>query len=135
LVYNQVIIEGKPGVPTVYADVAIADVTYRLTMRNALRGEIQHLSTEQDQGDWATLLVEYTYAPHWFVAIQDQYNYGNPESAKQTHYYNASFGYNNQGTRLTLSYGRQRAGIFCVGGVCRVVPASSGLYLSVTSSF
>jgi hypothetical protein len=135
LVYNQDIIEGKPGVPTVYADVAIADVTYRLTMRNALRGEIQHLSTEQDQGDWATLLVEYTYAPHWFVAIQDQYNYGNPESAKQTHYYNASFGYNNQGTRLTLSYGRQRAGIFCVGGVCRVVPASSGLYLSVTSSF
>jgi hypothetical protein len=92
LVYNQDIIEGKPGVPTVYADVAIADVTYRLTMRNALRGEIQHLSTEQDQGDWATLLVEYTYAPHWFVAIQDQYNYGNTESAKQTHYYNASFG-------------------------------------------
>lgn len=135
LVYNQDIIEGKPGAPTVYADIAIADITYRLDMRNALRGEFQHLSTEQDQGDWATLLVEYTYAPHWFIAIQDQYNYGNSEKEKQTHYYNLSMGYNNKGSRITLSYGRQRAGIFCVGGVCRVVPASSGLYLSVTSSF
>tara|TARA_B100001063_G_C16778438_1_gene568116 strand:- start:11736 stop:13247 length:1512 start_codon:yes stop_codon:yes gene_type:complete len=84
LVYNQDIIEGKPGAPTVYADIAIADITYRLDMRNALRGEFQHLSTEQDQGDWATLLVEYTYAPHWFIAIQDQYNYGNSEKEKQT---------------------------------------------------
>lgn len=135
LVYNQDVIEGKPGVPTIYANVGIADVTYRLNMRNALRGEAQILTTEQDQGDWGTLLVEYTYAPHWFIAIQDQYNYGNPVKEKQTHYYNLSMGYNKQGSRITLSYGRQRAGIFCVGGVCRVVPASSGLYLSITSSF
>jgi|SRR5690554_6889730 len=135
LVYNQDIIEGKPGNPKVYADVFIADVTYNLSMRNSLRGEAQVLLTEQDKGNWGTVLLEYTYAPHWFIAIQDQYNYGNEDKDKRTHYYNASVGYNNQGNRITLSYGRQKAGIFCVGGVCRVVPASSGLYLSVTSSF
>ncbi len=135
LVYNQDVIEEKPGNPIVYADVAIADITHRLNMRHALRGEAQILLTDQDFGDWATLLIEYTYAPHWFIAIQDQFNYGNSESDKRIHYYNASVGYNNKGNRITLSYGKQKEGIFCVGGVCRVVPASSGLFLSVTSSF
>jgi len=135
LTYNQDVIEGKPGAPMIYANVGIADVTYKFDMKNSIRTEAQVLVTEQDQGDWATLLIEYSYAPHWFFAILDQYNYGNPVKERQIHYYNASMGYNNGGNRITLSYGRQRAGIFCVGGVCRVVPASSGLYLSITSSF
>ncbi len=135
LVYNQEIIEGKPGVPNVYANIGIADVTYKFTTRKSLRTETQILFTDQDQGDWATLLLEYSYSPHWFIAIMDQYNYGNKDSEKQVHYYNVSAGYNNKGNRISMSYGRQRAGIFCVGGVCRVVPASNGLYLSVTSSF
>lgn len=135
LVYNQDVIEGKPGVPKVYANIGIADVTYKFSMRKSLRTETQVLLTEQDQGDWATLLLEYSYSPHWFIAILDQYNYGNKDSDKQVHYYNVSAGYNNKGNRITMSYGRQRAGIFCVGGVCRVVPASNGLYLSITSSF
>lgn len=135
LVYNQEVIEGKPGVPNIFANVGIADVTYKFNRRNSIRTEAQALFTEQDQGDWATLLLEYSYSPHWFVAILDQYNYGNKDPKKQVHYYNASVGYNDKGNRITLSYGRQRAGIFCVGGVCRVVPASSGLYMSITSSF
>ena len=125
LVYNQDIIEGKPGVPLVYADVAIADVTYKFNIRNSIRTEAQFLISEQDNGDWATLLIEYSYSPHWFVAVLDQYNYGNSDAEKQVHYYNFSFGYNDKGSRITMSYGRQRAGIFCVGGVCRVVPASN----------
>ncbi len=135
LVYNQDIIEGKPGNPIVYADVAVADITYKFNSKNSLRTEIQGLWTDQDKGDWATLLLEYSYAPHWFFAVLDQYNYGNKDSKKQLHFYNVSTGYNDRGTRIMLSYGRQRAGIFCVGGVCRVVPASNGLYLSVTRTF
>jgi hypothetical protein len=34
-----------------------------------------------------------------------------------------------------LGYGKRREGIFCVGGVCRAVPASSGLEMTFTSSF
>jgi hypothetical protein len=44
-------------------------------------------------------------------------------------------GYIRGGNRFTVNYGRQRAGIFCVGGVCRQVPASNGLSISVTSTF
>ena len=135
LVYDQDIIEGKPGAPKIYADVAIADVSYKFSMKKTLRTEVQLLRTEQDQGDWATLLLEYTLSPHWFFAFLDQYNYGNDNPELRLHYYNGSIGYINGANRISMSYGRQRAGIFCVGGVCRVVPASSGLYLSVTSSF
>lgn len=136
LVYNQAVIEGKPpSTPVIYANVGIADVTYKFSIKKSLRTEAQVLITEQDQGDWATLLLEYSYSPHWFVAFLDQYNYGNEDKDLRVHYYNISGGYVNKGNRISLSYGRQRAGIFCVGGVCRVVPASNGLYLSVTSSF
>ena len=134
IVYNGDVIE-KPGEGMVYANIGVADVTYKFNIRNALRTEAQILVTEQDEGDWATLLFEYTYSPHWFFALLDQYNYGNSETDARVHYYNASFGYIDGGNRISLSYGRQRAGIFCVGGVCRVVPASNGLFLSVTSSF
>ena len=134
--YNQNVIEGKNypwGILT--ARVYVIDLTSRLNQKNAIRTEIQYLDTEQDEGSWATLLVEYTYAPHWYVAVLDQYNFDNPIEAKQLHYYNFSTGYNKAGTRISLAYGRQRAGIFCVGGVCRVVPASNDFYMVITHSF
>jgi hypothetical protein len=65
----------------------------------------------------------------------DQYNYGNKESDKRIHYFYGSVGYIKNANRFSIGYGRQRAGIFCVGGVCRVVPASNGLTFSMTSTF
>ena len=43
--------------------------------------------------------------------------------------------YNNDANRIQVSYGRQREGVVCVGGVCRNVPAANGLTISITSSF
>jgi hypothetical protein len=80
-------------------------------------------------------LIEYTISPHYFFALLDQYNYGNADSKQRIHYFTASMGYIKDSNRFSVSYGRQRAGIFCVGGVCRNVPASNGVTLSITSSF
>lgn len=137
LVFNQAVIQGKPpqDYPTVYANIGVIDLTYKLNKKHAIRTEIQGLFTKQDQQDWATVLIEYTYSPHWFLAVMDQYNYGNKYSDKQIHYYFVSAGYIKGTNRIQLGYGKQRAGIFCVGGVCRNVPAASGLTLSITSSF
>ena len=65
----------------------------------------------------------------------DEYNYGNPVSDKQIHYYNLSMGYSQGTNRISVRYGRQREGLLCVGGVCRYVPASTGLTITLTSSF
>ncbi len=134
-VYNIEIIEGHTGEPVVYAHTAVADLVYRLNDKHALRMELQHLWSEQGKGDWAMGLLEYTISPHWFFIVFDQYNYGNPDKDKRFHYYNLGFGYMHESSRIELRYARQREGIICVGGVCRHVPASNGLTLTLTSSF
>lgn len=119
----------------IYADIAVLDMTFKLKKKHAIRTEIQGMFTKQDMGDWGTLLIEYTYSPHWFVALMDQYNYGNPIEDNQLHYPYATLGYTNKNTRIAVGYGRQKAGLFCVGGVCRQVPASNGANITITSSF
>ena len=134
-IYNMEVIQGLGGKGTVYANIVVLDVLYKIRPKHAIRVEAQHMKTEQDQGSWMTGLAEYTFSPHWFVAIMDQYNYGNKDENKRLHYPIGSFGYTKGANRFMLSYGRQRAGIFCVGGVCRNVPASNGVTLTITSSF
>jgi hypothetical protein len=135
LFYNFNVMRGKTDHENVKAHVGVADITYRFTTKQALEIQAQALFTEQDMGNWAMLMLEYTVAPHWFFAVIDQYNYGNSEKEKQIHYYNTSFGYNTGGSRIQIGYGKQRSGIFCVGGVCREVPAMYGLTVSISSTF
>ena len=40
-----------------------------------------------------------------------------------------------KGVRFALGYGKKREGIFCVGGVCREVPASNGFNVRLSSNF
>ncbi len=134
--YNKDVVEGhlnEYGI--VYSNIAIADVTYNLSTTYSLRGEVQGLWTKQDKGDWLAGLLELTISPKWFFSIQDQWNYGNSDTEQQLHYYLVSAGYTYNTSRIALSYGRQREGILCVGGVCRYVPAASGFTLTLTSSF
>ena len=119
----------------IYADIAVLEGIFKLNRKNSIRAELQGLWTKQDMGDWATLIIEYTYSPHFFVAIMDQYNYGNPIGKNQIHYPYLTAGYTFKANRISLGYGRQKAGLFCVGGVCRQVPASNGLIISVSSTF
>ena len=134
LIYNKSVIE-KPGEPTVYAHIGIVDLTYKLTRQKSIRTELQHLFTEQDKGSWAMMLAEYSVAPNWYLTAFDEYNYGNDEEKKRLHYFTGAVAYVKKANRFSLSYGRQREGIFCVGGICRTVPASNGILFSVSSSF
>lgn len=119
----------------VYANIGVLDLTYKFTSKHSLRMEAQGLWTKQDDGDWASLMLEYNISPAWFFSVMDEYNYGNPVNDKQIHYYNVSMGYSQGTNRISVRYGRQREGLLCVGGVCRYVPASTGLTITLTSSF
>lgn len=128
-------LQGKAGKKPVKAHIALADLTWRRSSVSSLRIEAQGLWTKEDKGNWAGLLLEYSIAPNWYFTLADQYNYGNSESDQRNHYYMGSFGYTRQATRLALTYGRQAEGVVCVGGVCRQVPATSGVSLSLTTNF
>jgi len=133
--YDIATILGHTGDPNVKANIAIVDLTWKITSKKSIRWELQGLWTTEDKGDWAAALAEYTISPHWFFTVADQFNYGNKHSNERIHYYTGSFGYTLKTTRFALTYGRQREGVVCVGGVCRQVPASSGFYVTISSSF
>lgn len=153
LYYDMETIENHPGAEVVKANIGFVDLSYRITSKQSIRFELQHLwdninkgNTSEEiasehaenylkRGNWAAALVEYSIGAKWFVSLGDKYNYGNPIASNRDHYYSASIGFIKESTRITLTGGRQSEGMVCVGGVCRVVPASSGFSLSITTSF
>lgn len=92
---------------------------------------MQYLYSKEGEKDWVAGLVELNLAPHWSLSLSDMYNHGSSE----VHYFNGSVSYSLKSTRLQLSYGRNRAGYICSGGVCRYSPAYTGANLSITTSF
>lgn len=149
--YNRNIIQfnaPNAGYKNLRAQIGVIDVTYKYKSSSSIRFEFQGLFAEKvdgkevatnsnliAKGDWATGMIEWWPNGHLFIAVFDQWNFGNPDPKLQVHYYLGTIGYNEGPHRISLSYGKQSAGIFCVGGVCRVVPASNGITLSITSSF
>ncbi len=146
--YNRNIVQfgtDNSGYQSLKSTIGVIDLSYKYKSSSTIRIELQGLFAEKQdmitnsnlvaRGNWAAALIEWTPTGNWFVAVYDQYNYGNPQSDLQIHYYLGTFGYNEGPHRIAVSYGKQSAGIFCVGGVCRTVPASNGLTLSLTSSF
>jgi hypothetical protein len=128
-------LDGSSVKGNVYADVFIAEINTKLKKKHNLRSVFQYMRTDQHQGDWIAAVFEYSVSPHWIFALLNQYNLGNPDEDNKLHYPFGSVTYVNGGNRFSVEYGKRRAGIFCVGGVCRPVPASNGLTLTVTSSF
>lgn len=136
--YDEVLFKALTGFTStedVTADVQILDVSYRVKKKQTLRMEFQHSYTQQEFGSWAMILAEYTIAPRFFIAVFDEYNYGNADENLRLHYFSGNAGMNWKTYRISLGYGRQRAGVLCVGGVCRIVPASNGATISISGTF
>lgn len=119
----------------VYANINVLELGYKITKKDNIRIELQTMNTGQDKGNWETIVAEYTHSPHWTVGIINQYNSGNADENKRINYLFGTVGYINGPHRITLGYGKRREGVFCIGGVCRAVPATNGFELSITSSF
>jgi hypothetical protein len=149
---------------TIKTNIGVIEAGYKLNRKNSFRIELQGLfindvdveysptpgdtlteTVLNDKGNWITALVEYNVSPHWFFSVMNQinlysgtnsvYNYRDQSLQKTINHVYVSVGYIRESTRISVGYGRQRAGLFCVGGVCRVVPASNGLTLTFTQSF
>ena len=127
--YNKTVIEGKGGV--IKSNIGVAEGKYQINKKYTLRGELQYLSTSEDQGDWAYGLVELSALPYLMFTVSDMWNTGETD----IHYYMASVTASFKAHRLMVGYGKTRAGYNCSGGVCRYVPASKGLNVSYNYTF
>ena len=123
-------------------NAVVADLSWKINKKHTLRFETEWMGsdsryapdegeTDRRSGDWIMALVEWNIGSHWFLSASDQYAYHDGTG----NYYNLSAGYTHGATRLQVGYGKQREGMLCIGGVCRLVPASNGLTFSLTTSF
>lgn len=131
--YSKKYIEEKLG--TVNANTFITETTYIFLKNKSTRLVLEHLSTNDDQKNWASGLVEINLSPIFSIFVSDMYNYGNDHEIEKIHFYNFGGSFSKNRTRLTLSYGRQRGGLICIGGVCRNVSPSTGLTINFSTSF
>ena len=131
--------------------IFVGDVTYKFNKKHSMRFEAQYLASEDYEGDWVAATIEYNFAPKFSFYVSDMWNcekmqdgaYGNYYMDLNTfefdnyllHYYQVGASYTHNSLRAQLSYGRNRAGFVCSGGVCRFQPAFTGLNLAVTLSF
>jgi hypothetical protein len=144
---NNANVVSKDAHGMINCHIVTSEIIYKISKKHSVRMELQGLWTKkefdpllgydvkQDKGDWATALIEYSISPKFYFAVMDQYNYGNPNESKRVHYLIGSAGYIFGSSRLSVTYGKQREGIFCIGGVCRAVPATNGLTVTFTTSF
>ncbi len=133
---NGVVVDVAPDFKgTIFSNIGIVELQYKIKPKHTIRTEFQYLKTDQDRGDWAMVLAEYTISPKFFFAIFDEYNMGNNNPDKRIHFISAQAGIIRGTTRIAFGYGRQREGVLCVGGVCRIVPATNGFSFNLSSSF
>ena len=140
-VFNPVV-ENEPG-DLHHNHIVVADVLWKVSKGHSLRFEAEWMGSDSHYdandpahsdrraGDWIMGLVEWNIGTHWFLSASDQYAYNDGIG----NYYNFTVGYTSGATRLQVGYGKQREGLLCIGGVCRLVPASNGLTFSLTTSF
>ena len=136
--YNKNIIVENSAVnefANIKTNIFVADITLKYKPTSSIRFEGETMFTKQDKGSWAVGMVEWWPVSNFYLAVLDQYNYGNADPTKRFHYYLVNIGFIRDAMRITMSYGKQRQGIFCVGGVCRTVPASDGVSMTISTSF
>ena len=133
--------------------IFVGDVTYKINKKHSLRFEAQYLASNDYEGDWVAATIEYNFAPKFSFYVSDMWNcepmgdeysaYGNYYTNLDTyegknyllHYYQVGASFTHNSLRAQLSYGRNRAGYVCSGGVCRFQPAYTGVNLALTLSF
>lgn len=133
--YNPQALEDKRGLDSYKINIASFETTYQFLENKSVRLEAQHLWTKEDKKNWVGGTLEFAYNSNWALFVSDIYNYGNDDKDARIHYYNAGASYTKGTTRISASYGRQRGGLLCVGGVCRIVSEAAGLTFGITTSF
>jgi hypothetical protein len=131
--YNRKFIEDAIG--EVNTNIVAAEATYKFTATRSIRVMGEHMWADYDRKNWAGATVEFNINSKFSMYVSDLYNYGNDLDYAQNHYYNIGGAFRKKSTRIALNYGRQRGGLVCVGGVCRFVPESSGVSVSLNTAF
>ena len=121
--YNKRFVEEKSG--EINSQILVIDNTLKLNNKKSIRLEIQHLSTKDDKKNWYGYGLEYNFNYNLSAYYNTIVNYENLEDNKPN-YYSLGASYNKNASRFSVSYGKQRGGLLCYGGICRYIPEFKG---------
>jgi hypothetical protein len=141
--YNNRYITGAANL-LVKTNIVTAESTIKFAKTKSFTFGLEHMWADTDRKNWMSTSIEYNHNANWSMYVTDMYNYGyDPKEnlishdvdAFKIHFYNIGASYKKGSSRIALNYGRQRGGLVCAGGVCRFVPQSTGISLSLSTSF
>ncbi len=130
--YNKKFAEDSFG--DIDSKILVFDNTIKLKGEKSMRFEIQHLFTEDDKRNWFGYGVEYNFNYNVSAYFNNIVNYENDVAGKPD-YPNFGVSISKNANKFLLSYGKQRGGLICYGGVCRYVPEFKGLSFSMNTYF
>lgn len=112
-------------------NVFVLDASFKVSRKLTLRGQFQYLYSQELTRDWMAASLELVSVDGWSFHVQDMYNHGDTRE----HYYDIGGSWTRSGFKVDLSYGHQRAGLVCSGGVCRWQPEYTGGMLRLSYNF
>ena len=130
--YNKRLVEERSG--EVNSKVLVIDNTLKLNNKRSIKFDVQHLFNSDDDKNWFGYGVEYNFNYNFSLYYSNIKNYQNIEKGKPS-YYSTGVSYSKNTTKIIASYGKQRGGLICYGGVCRYVPEFKGISISLNTTF
>ena len=111
--------------------IGVADVMVKINPDKSINFDVQHLWADTNSNNWIAISAEYNFSQKWTLFFSDMTNY----TSQKMHYPNGGIQFNYKSTNISFNYGRNREGFRCSGGICRWMPAYSGLGFSVSTGF
>lgn len=130
--YNKKLLEDSVGEINTF--LILSETSYKFSNILSSRLKLEHLQSNSDTKSWAAATFEF-YFKNSSVYIADTYNYKNNNYVEKVHYYNVGGSYSKNKYRFSVNYGRQRGGLVCIGGVCRLVPRTTGLSFTINATY
>ena len=130
--YNKRLVEERTG--EVNSKILVIDNTLKLNNKRSIKFDVQHLFNSDDDKNWFGYGVEYNFNYNFSLYYSYIKNYQNIEKGKPS-YYSTGVSYSKNTTKIIASYGKQRGGLICYGGVCRYVPEFKGISISLNTTF
>jgi|694.fasta_scaffold03495_12 hypothetical protein len=120
-----------------YTNIYATELIYSFNSKKSLKLDVEYMQADSNTKNWFSAAVEYNLNEKLSFFAMDMINNGNATNVGEPgkHYFTVGSAYRKGSTRVALSYGRQRAGLVCIGGVCRFVPESTGVSLSLNRAF
>lgn len=127
--YNYGAITG--GSEIIKSNIAVIESLIPLKGNVWLKIELSELFPIKNENEWSYLMSEISFAPKWTFYVSDMIEH----TQSKIHYYNVGLSFTKNTTRMSINWGRNKEGLQCAGGLCRYVPAYSGIGISLSTTF